>query len=208
MTWMGTRLVTPLAGDASGTCVAVVAGSWLALYAALPSSLPLVMRTTTVLRQARLAAVSARHRRDRGRLRVDQRVVDRTIVVADAAEAGRNEAGVVADATVGDRSRSSSPVFAAGRHHHGAGRRRRLRVVRRGDARRVDPNLPSAAGVARVRVAVEQPGAASRDANRLVAVRRRRARPASVCRSLISPQRKALPAFSLTAAAMPCFAIA
>ena len=57
-TWIGTRLVTPLAVTVRNV-VAVVTGSLLELYVASPSSLPLVIRTTTVLRQERLAALSA-----------------------------------------------------------------------------------------------------------------------------------------------------
>ena len=52
-------------------------------------------------------------------------------------------------------------VLRGRRDHDRPGRRRRLRVVRRGDARRVDAVVSGAAGVARVGVLVEQPGRGS-----------------------------------------------
>ena len=138
--------------------LAVVATLWLARYALSPLSFRRRDEHDDGVAARAVGGRIGRHCRDRCRLRIVQRVGERTIVVPDAAEAGRNERRrCPSDVTVGDGDDAGGGVGGR-RDHDRAGRRGRLRVACGGHARRVD-GVVSAPPLALhgVSVAVEQP---------------------------------------------------
>jgi hypothetical protein len=97
------------------------------------------------------------HRRNRGGFRVHEGEVNRAVLVADITQTGRNDAGIVADATVGDGDDGRAGICRRG-HHHSAGGRRRLRIawLPHCHTRRIDAELADATGIARRRIGVER----------------------------------------------------